>query len=310
MPVLFPRYLNVAAKVTVSDFLGSVSFDVENLDGDGLYMEWSVERQLSTQADTGSVRIYNLGSIQQGLIQSIVKSSQGSDGSAIGNVEIAVGWERKTFSLMKGQIWKLQAKLYEDPDVVTNIEFGVGLASNRDSQPLPTAVAEILVTDQLAALASRFRPPRLLDVDQVTSAVVSSPNGLRAIAGNDPSGTPAKQTFDTIVSGLGPGYSWGYNQNGLIVVFNRGLLSIAPGTLPQIVRARTGLLSFAEEDNGSITFDALANPAIAPGGIVSIIDRFDKPVGQPVMRVESATFTGDTRSGSLMSAVARPLSVI
>lgn len=308
MPVLFPRYLNVAAKVTVSDFLGAVSFDVENLDGDGLYMEWDVERQLSTQADTGSVRIYNLGSIQQGLIQSIVKSSQGFGGSTIGNIEIAVGWERKTFSLMKGQIWKLQAKLYEDPDVVTNIEFGVGLASNRDSQPVEFQLDGLDVTSVLARIALDFRPKRFLDTAQVKAAVFASPNGQRSLffTGNG----VAKTDFDNIVSSLGPGYSWGYGTNGLIVVFNRGLLTIAPGTLPQIVRPRTGLLSFAEEDNGSITFDALANPAIAPGGIVSIIDRFDKPVGQPVMRVESATFTGDTRSGSLMSAVARPLSVI
>jgi len=308
MPTVFPFYLNIAAKVTVSDFSGAISFDVENSDGTGLYMEWNIERQLSTQADQGTLRIYNLGKAQQGIIQSIVKASQGF--SAIGNVEVSIGWDALTFSMMKAQIWKLQAKLYEDPDVVTQIEFGDGLQSNRDAQTLPTQMAQVLVTDLLSLLASRFSPPRFLDVEQVTAAVTTSPNGLRTIGGFDPSGQSAKETFDDIVSGLGDGYSWGYGPNGLIVVYNRGQLSIAAGTLPELVSPSTGLLSFTEEDNGSVSFDSLANPSIMPGVPVTIQDRFGKPAGQPVMRVESVRFDGNTRSDNLMSGVARPLSVI
>lgn len=308
MPTTFPFYLNIAAKVTVSDFSGAISFEVENLDGTGLFMEWSVERQLSTQADAGSVRIYNLGSVQQGLIQSIVKASQGF--SAIGNIEIAIGWDGLTFSLMKAQIWKLQAKLFEDPDVVTQIEFGDGIASNRDSQPLTTQVAKIFITDLLALLASKFGPARFLDIAQVTAAVATSPNGLRTLGTFDGTGRSAKQSFDDIVSGLGPDYTWGYGPNGLIVVFNRGQLTIAAGTLPELIQPSTGLLNFTEEDNGSVSFDSLANPSVLPGSPVAIVDRFAQPVGQPVMRTESAIFTGDTRSSSLMAVVARPLSVI
>ena len=39
MPTLFPFYLNVAAKVTLSDRTGVIQFDVENLDGEGLLDE-------------------------------------------------------------------------------------------------------------------------------------------------------------------------------------------------------------------------------------------------------------------------------
>jgi hypothetical protein len=308
MPTVFPFYLNIAAKVTVSDFSGAISFDVENLDGTGLYMEWSVERLLSTQADQGTLRIYNLGNLQQGIIQSIVKASQGF--SAIGNIEISIGWDGLTFSLMKAQIWKLQAKLYEDPDVVTQIEFGDGVQSNRDAQTVPVQTAQILVTDLLSLLASRFSPPRFLDIEQVNQAVATSPNGLRTIGTFDPSGRSAKETFDDIVSGLGPDYTWGYGPNGLIVVYNRGQLSIVPGTPPELLQPSTGLLSFTEEDNGSVSFNALANPSILPGAPLSILDRFNQPVGQPVMRIESAVFDGNTRSDSLMSGVARPLSVV
>lgn len=308
MPTTFPFYLNVAAKATVSDFSGSISFDVENLDGTGLFMEWNVERQLSTQADAGTLRIYNLGSVQQGLIQSIVKASQGF--AAIGSIELSIGWDGLTFSLMKAQIWKLQAKLYEDPDVVTQIEFGDGIQSNRDAQPLPTMTAQIFITDLLSLLASRFSPPRLLDVAQVNEAVASSPNGLRTLGTFDPTGHSVKQSFDDIVSGLGPDYTWGYGPNGLIVVYNRGQLSIAAGTPPELIQPSTGLLNFTEEDNGSVSFESLANPSVLPGSPVSIVDRFSKPVGQAVMRTESAIFTGDTRTTSLMRGVARPLSVI
>lgn len=308
MATLFPFYLNVAARVTVSDFSGVLQFDTENLDGEGLFMEWTVERKLTSNADTGTVRIYNLGALQQGLMEAIVKASKGF--SAIGNIEISIGWDKMVFSLMAGQIWKLKAKLYEDPDVVTEIEFGDGLASNRDSQPLTTQVAQILVTDLLTLLASKFSPPRFLDVAQVTAAVVTSPNGLRTLGTFDGTGRPAKQTFDDIVSGLGPDYSWGYGPRGLIVVYNRGLLSIAAGTAPELVKPSTGLLRATLEDNGSVSFDALANPSIMPGSAVSIIDRFNKPVGQLVMRVESVIFSGSTRGESTMSAVARPLSVV
>lgn len=308
MPTLFPFYLNVAAKVTISDFSGAISFDVENLDGDGLYMQWSVERQLGTNANQGSLEIYNLGTLQQGLIQSIVKASQGF--SAIGNVELSIGWDGLTFSLMKAQIWKLQAKVYRDPDVVTILEFGDGVQSNRDSTTLPTNVAQIFVTDLLSLLASRFNPPRLLDVDQVTAAVASSPRGLRTIGSFDPTGKSAKESFDDIVSGLGPDYTWGYGPNGLIVVYNRGQLSIAAGTPPELISPDTGLLDATEEDNGSVTLSALANPSVREGVPVAITDRFRKQVGQPVMRVESAIFTGNTRGDSVMDVIARPLSVI
>jgi hypothetical protein len=308
MPTLFPFYLNVAAKVTVSDFSGAISFDVENLDGTGLFMEWNVERQLSTQADTGSVRIYNLGKLQQGLMQSIVKASGGF--SAIGNIEISIGWDRLTFSLMKAQIWKLQAKLFEDPDVVTQIEFGDGIQSNRDAKTVTTQVAKIFITDLLSLLAAQFSPARLLDIDQVTEAVANSPFGLRTLGTFDPSGRSAKESFDDIVSGLGPDFTWGYGPNGLIVVFNRGQLSIAAGTLPELIQPSTGLLTFTEEDNGSVSFSALANPSVLPGSPVSIVDRLKQPVGQPVMRTESAFFSGNTRGESVMDVVARPLSVI
>lgn len=308
MPTLFPFYLNVAAKVTVSDFTGAISFEVENLDGTGLFMEWNVERQLSTQADTGTVRIFNLGKVQQGLIQSIIKASAGF--SAVGNIEIAIGWDGLTFSLMKAQIWKLQAKLYEDPDVVTQIEFGDGIQSNRDSQPLTTQVSQIFITDLLSLLASKFSPPRLLDIAQVNAAVATSPNGLRTLGTFDGTGQSAKQSFDDIVSGLGPDYTWGYGPNGLIVVFNRGLLSIAAGTLPELIQPGTGLIRFTEEDNGSVSFESLANPSVIPGAPLAILDRFSKVVGQPVMRTESAFFAGDTRGANQMSVVARPLSVI
>lgn len=308
MPTLFPFYLNVAAKVTVSDFTGAISFEVENLDGTGLFMEWSVERQLSTQADTGTVRIFNLGKVNQGLIQSIIKASAGF--SAVGNIEIAIGWDGLTFSLMKAQIWKLQAKLYEDPDVVTQIEFGDGIQSNRDSQPLTTQVSQIFITDLLSLLASKFSPPRLLDIAQVNAAVATSPNGLRTLGTFDGTGQSAKQSFDDIVSGLGPDYTWGYGPNGLIVVFNRGLLSIAAGTLPELIQPGTGLIRFTEEDNGSVSFESLANPSVIPGSPLAILDRFNKVVGQPVMRTESSFFAGDTRGANQMSVVARPLSVI
>jgi hypothetical protein len=308
MPTLFPFYLNVAAKVTVSDFSGAISFDVENLDGTGLFMEWNVERQLSTQADTGSVRIYNLGKLQQGLMQSIVKASGGF--SAIGNIEISIGWDRLTFSLMKAQIWKLQAKLFEDPDVVTQIEFGDGIQSNRDAKTVTTQVAKIFITDLLSLLAAQFSPARLLDIDQVTEAVANSPFGLRTLGTFDPSGRSAKESFDDIVSGLGPDFTWGYGPNGLIVVFNRGQLSIAAGTLPELIQPSTGLLTFTEEDNGSVSFSALANPSVLPGSPVSIVDRLKQPVGQPVMRTESTFFSGNTRGESVMDVVARPLSVI
>jgi hypothetical protein len=308
MPTLFPFYLNVAAKVTVSDFSGAISFDVENLDGEGLFMDWDVQRQLGTNANQGTLEIYNLGELQQGLMQSIVKASAGF--SAIGNIELSVGWDGQTFSLMRGQIWRLQAKVYRDPDIVTVIEFGDGVQSNRDSQTLTTQVAQIFVTDLLTLLASRFSPPRLLDVEQVNQAVATSPNGLRTIGNFDPSGKSAKETFDEIVSGLGPDYSWGYGENGLIVVYNRGQLSIAPGTPPELISPDTGLLDFTEEDNGSVRLSALANPAVREGVPVAITDRFKKPVGQPVMRVESASFTGNTRGDNVMTVVARPLQVI
>ena len=79
---------------------------------------------------------------------------------------------------------------------------------------------------------------------------------------------------------------------------------------PELIQPATGLLNFTEEDNGSVSFESLANPSVLPGSPVSIVDRFSKPVGQSVMRTESAIFTGDTRTTSLMRGVARPLSVI
>jgi len=301
MPVLFPIFLGVAAEFTVTGNLGIPVLMYSNLDGQGLRMEWECDLTLTRTANTATLRIFNLGLPQRKILEAVM-AVVGFGKPPV--CELKIGWDGKTFRLMQGQIWKIRPEVYEENDTVTEIEFGDGLVAMRTVTGYPKQVTLTLVQAMVASAALAMGLE--LDVVQATPIIASSPNAFRLM--NIPPGLTPRDQMDLAASGLGDGYDWGI-RNNRIVIFNRGLLTLIVG-LPNIIAPESGLLSYTVETNGSVGFEAMANPGVEPGTGVSIIDRFKKPVGQPLMRVESASFSGNTHGESSMSVVARPLSLL
>jgi len=98
--------------------------------------------------------------------------------------------------------------------------------------------------------------------------------------------------------------------NGRVTVFDMDPFGGVPGPT-QLISPATGLLQpVTIEDDGDIEFDALANPDVVPATQIVVQDANGRPIGAPVHRVESMSFTGTTEGSSTMRVQARKATLI
>jgi hypothetical protein len=103
--------------------------ELENLDGQGLRMEWEVKRDNTSTPDEGSVRLYNLApAISSALYELWVARAP----LLAFKSEIEIGWDGVPQRLMIGDTWDMIPQERTPTDVITVFRFGDGGQAFRD----------------------------------------------------------------------------------------------------------------------------------------------------------------------------------
>ncbi len=272
---------------------------MENLDGQGLTMEWEVLRDNASDADMGSIRIYNLG---PATAQGIHEAWRRRRPSGSFKLEISAGWDGVPKLLMSGDVWEMKPAVRDGADVITQFEIGDGIDSLRDQMVGATfakadlaTVIEFLVTLDIKAqdigggglgLSYPAESKAL-----VTQAALRTPvSRFRNLA----AGLNTRARVTELMSTLG--LEWRV-QNGAFIAM-RGRIVNRPGP---ILRPRNGLISYEVRNDGGISVTALANPDVEPGIQMQVQDDLEVPFGEIAYRVEAVGFSGSTKGESIMA---------
>ena len=73
----------------------------------------------------------------------------------------------------------------------------------------------------------------------------------------------------------------------------------------EVLRPGNGLISFERRSDSGISLTGLANPRIVPGLQIQVQDDAGEPFAEPLYRVESVDFRGDSDGQSLMQVEGR-----
>ena len=292
--IVFPNFLQVSASMIM------FPLPVVNLDGQGLKMEWDIERTRSGTPDRGVITIYNLSVSARKAIHEVWKTT-----TAVFEytVELSIGWGGLVERIFVGDAWKLIPEIRAGEDVLTVFEVGDGNTQVRDTvTPLGANLAKTTFQSILLILVSS--PQGLgIPIDPVSLTLILAKAATLPIQIFDNYvgfGTTA-DNIDELIDMLG--LEWKIYQ-GVFIVTQAGNAATA-SPIATVLRAGGGLLDWAQEDNGGVSCLALANPNVKPGSQISVIDSFGIPVGATVHRVEKVAFRGSTDGESVMEIVAR-----
>lgn len=297
MPIAFKNFLQVSAQLLLTPT------PIVNLDGTGLKMEWNIERTRSSTPDRGTIMIYNLGTAARKAIHETWKQLAPTLGYIL---EFSIGWENLVERIFVGDAWKLVPEIRVGEDVLTVFEVGDGNKGVRDGvQPIAANMSQgqidfilltlVEATVELGGLG--------LPIDPASRAVISAKAKQSPFPKFDNyagTGNTADQV-DELIDQLG--LEWKI-YNGSFIVTDKGNAATA-SPIATLLSAKTGLLTWAQEDDGGIVVTALANPNVKPGSQISVIDSFGIPVGAPAHRVDKVSFFGTTDGESLMEIVGR-----
>lgn len=295
MPLeLYQNYLNVTSRMTVGQ--GELGVVAENLDGSSTRIVWDVTKTSKPNADTATVQIYNLSPSNRARLAQLAAQSAFSY-----KATLEIGYDGVLSQLFTGRIWKIRPEVWERTDIISEIQFGDGLVELRDADPFAVSLADSFWLAAVEAIASQMG---LTVSPQFKAALQSAPTNLTyptfsVCLNNDP-----RKDLDTIVSSLGPGYSWKVENGALVMLVHGYLQNYTP---PQILSPASGLLTYEVRDDGGVDASALAHPSVVPGGGVIFQDVKGVKFGYQVCRVETVTFQGDGYSDSTMNILARPL---
>lgn len=284
----YSKFLNVAA------FLQAGSVLIENLDGQGLHMEWTFHRTIQPEPDEGEIRIANLAPETSKLLQeqkvNLAPSFKGG---------FYQGWDMVPSLLFYADIYDIIPDDRSEPETTwTILRLGDGLEGFRDGQ-LTQGFGDVDIKTLITLVAGSMQIAVGADAETVIAQQFPQSNLTRfknGIVAMD----SARNVMNEIMNLLK--IRWTV-QNGQLVVFPQGQ---PISTLPAIVlRPDTGLLSWKTARDGSIEVEALSIPECTPGRQLLVQDLYGTPVGEVAYRVEEATYTGNTDVGAFMSVKAK-----
>lgn len=299
----FSRYFIPCAKIEIAD--GTV---IENLDGNGIRIDWSIERDNTNNQDFGEITIYNLSPTTYGAIYDSWKSANGSRYLVI----LSIGWDRVTSKVFVGDIWDIAPDIKTPTDVMTRIKVGDGVkpsrggvvGSNFHNVNISTLM-QFLV--ELPASSSDvgggglglIYPKESSDlIKQAASELTGVPS-----FGNIPAGLDTRETVNNIMDTIG--LEWRVH-NGEFIAMRDGVINRSR----IIIQPKSGLLEYNRLNDGNVEITALANPEIQPGLQITVADDDGNPYGEKAHRVEMVHFEGDTSDNSIMNVVARKARLI
>jgi hypothetical protein len=299
--VVLGRHFKPCARIIVPGFV------LQNLDGDGLLIEWTIQRDNTNNADEGEVSIYNLSPTVSGAI---FETWQALDAGGVGTgmtLDFHIGYDQLPSRVMLGDVWNMKPnKRVSSTDVVTtfmmgdgnralslgiqgtsfhNVDFITVLGFFIRAEPNPSDAAG-------GGLGLSF-PKESADLIVAASAEIVKRGGSTTF-GNVPSGLNMRDNLDAIMATLG--LSWRIH-NGAFIAMRGGALS-RPGP---ILRPGNGLISYDPVDNGGVELTNLARTDMEPGSQFQVQDDNGRPFAEPLYRATHVAFAGSTSGNSIMT---------
>jgi hypothetical protein len=295
--VPFTRFLNVSAAVEI----GTVpKVFVNALKDDGLFVEWKIKKTNKSEADTMELSIYNLPPDVRKSIQAYASKPPGIP-TLDYQVRLSIGWDGQVMQVFKGRVKHVEAersaKAGDRKDAITFLRVLDGVEKSdipKGDGTNSLAAAGAIIAKHVGIL--KIGPLTSKQIGVIAKAAKKLPLDFFRVAAG---GTDPKKTLDAVFETLN--LSWSI-QNGKIVIYDRGINSEA---LHVVLNPQSGLLTYEVKDDGNIKIKALANPAVLPGGPVTVYDKDNQVVTGAPLRVEKVEFEGDTESKSLMTILGR-----
>lgn len=277
----------------------ALTFIEQNLDGQGIYMEWEASRDNTSTPDEGEVRLYNLRPQIALTIHELLQTRIPIQGFPC---TLSIGWQGVASELMKGDLYDYTPSKRTPTDVISIFRFGDGLKNIRDAT-VGRTFAGVRIDEALNYLVQL--PPSSTDAGSGGLGLFY-PAESRALIIAAAAATPLL-TLRNIVQGLNTrdaitllmstiGLQWRVHNGAFIAM--RDAIIFRPGP---ILRPANGLLEYEKRNDGGIFVEALANPDVEPGIQIVVQDDLGKPVGELLYRVEKVSFRGNTSGESVMS---------
>lgn len=270
--------------------------DIDGANGNGLRIEWSVEKTRGSSPNQGTITVYNINP----ALRQMLSAAMALPVPLLAT--LLVGWDRIPELLFAGEVWRLVPARHTGTDVLTVIEAADGAAALRDTPPAGGAVFGMAMSVAVGQILGQLRltpSPTALAVISAAAAAVPAAASMRFV--ND---RGSRALLDEFMASIG--LTWGI-EGGEFVVYASGLRN---DLLPSILSPTSGLLRWEELDDGGIEFEGLAQARVVPGLQVQILDAFGVPQGGGPLRVERVTFTGTSEGPSTMTGTARKVQVL
>ena len=281
---------------------------LNNLDGSGLRIEWSILRDNTNKPDEGEITIYGLNEATIGVLDAQWKITNAlRPFSSPTEFTFSLGWDLVPQIVLQGAIISFVSNFRTATDVLTTWRIGDTTVAQRDAVVGRDFhnVKISIVLDYLINL-----PPAPDDAGGGGLGLIFLPESKALIAqaattlgtfqewGNITKGMNVADAISAIMETLG--LEWRVH-NGAFVAMRGGIIN-KPGP---VIAPQNGLISYTPMDDGGILFEGLADAKFEPGIRCGVLDNLGKPVGAPSYRVESVSLFGSTDEDSLMEVVAR-----
>lgn len=269
--------------------------------GEGLYMEWDLQKTRTSSPDTATVRIFNLLPIHRADL-ALLSALPGRI-----KIELAIGWRGHgveptvntlflpTDVVFVGEDWRVVPEEREGPDIVTTIEAGDGIEVTNAA---PQGGSEVALGMKLLVLLSLQQLGLKPSVGAL--AVIETEAAKITVSIERPTHEiPPRERLDLLMASMD--LAWGIS-GGEFVIYRGGLRNDLP---PAILTPQTGLLKWSVTDDGGVEFEALARPIVTPGAQATLLDELGQTLGGGPLRIETVRFLGTTEGPSMMMGVAR-----
>jgi hypothetical protein len=269
---------------------------LEDLTGDGLRIEWEVQKQRGPTPDTATITVYNLSAITRLALATY----RGTGLKLI--IKLFAGWGRLPEQLFSGGAWNVTADRRSGTDILTVLECGDGLNELRDTPPagggtIGLAMAE-LVALYVLSLGLKMSPFALSLIAQ-TAAAFPITQRFNMTFDSEP-----RAALNVLMASIG--LSWGVDDE-TFVVYKGGLRN---DLLPSILAPQSGLLSWTPLDGGGLEFEAVAQPRVVPGIQLQCFNTRGAMLGGGPLRCETISFSGCSQGPHVMRGIARPVQVL
>jgi hypothetical protein len=294
MPGTFNRFWKVASRFQAGTML------LDNSYGHGLRMTWSVDRHLTGEPDRGVVRVANLN---PSVVKKIRNEWRQAQGLAVGSIvdfngSIFAGFDGASQLLMFADVYDIvEDDRSERSTTWTEFKLGDGMLGIQNGQ-LNSSLGDVDLNTMFNLITNSMN----LTTSAETKAVFAEKYAGSRVA-----------QFNNGVIMQGPSRELLNELCGLLKVrwtVTNGKLQLVPigRAIPGdaiVLSPRSGLLSYSASKDGTISCSAHGLPAAVPGRQLLVQDEFGKLVAEPLYRVESVKFSGDSTSYFNMQVVGR-----